>query len=177
MIESCYWKEELRRIAVTVQRVVRPRRWSERMHGIVERDLIVGFFLLRRLIEMKKVSSAIRNRQLGVFSCKSRGKPVTLLNSHRIWELYDLENEVAERKTPIYVCNQFVHCYTSVVARDESRNWSDVFLVSDFDRNDCIWRVPVSEIEALFNSASRDYPHSLEMRFNPRTGDYDMETN
>jgi hypothetical protein len=177
MIESCYWKEELHRIAATVRRVAKPTRWTERAHAIVERDLIVGFFLLRRLIEMKKVSSATTNKQLHVFSLKSRGKPVTLLNAHRIADLYDSENEVADTKTPAYVCNQFIHSYTSFVARDETRNWSDVFLVSDFDRNDCIWRVPVSEIEGLFNTASVDYPHTMEVRFNRKSGDYDVKTN
>jgi hypothetical protein len=88
-----------------------------------------------------------------------------------------VENEIAENKRPIYVCNQFVHAYTSFVARDATRNWSDVILVSDFDRNDCIWRVPVREIESLLQVASQDYPHSLEMKFNPKTGDYDVTTN
>lgn len=88
-----------------------------------------------------------------------------------------MENETTENKRPLYVSNQFVHAYTSFVTRDETRNWSDVILVSDFDRNDCIWRVPVREIELLFNSASQDYPHTLEMHFNPATGDYDVKTN
>ena len=177
MIESCYWKEELRRIADSVRRVPKPPRWTERAHCIVERDLMIGFFLLRRLIELNLVSSATTKKQLHVFSYKARGKPVTKTNAHRICELYDMESEIAETKKPLYVSNQFVHAYTSFVARDESRNWSDVFLVSDFDRNDCIWRVPVSVIETLFREASQDYPHSVEMEFNPKTGDYDVRTN
>ncbi len=177
MIESCFWKEELRRIAATVRRVSKPPRWSERVHCIVERDLMIGFFLLRRLIDLNKVSSAIKNRQLRIFSYTAKGKPVTWINGHRIWELYDMENEVAETKKPLYVSNQFIHAYTSFVARDETRNWSDVILVSDFDRNDCIWRVPIPEIESLFRSASEDYPHTVKATFNPKTGDYDVKTN
>jgi hypothetical protein len=177
MIESCYWKEELQRISVCIRRVAKPPRWSERAHSVVERDLMIGFFLLRRLIELNLVSSATTQKPLHVFSYKARGKPVTMTNGHRIRELYDMENEVAETKKPSYVSNQFVHAYTSFVARDESRNWSDVFLVSDFDRNDCIWRVPVPVIESLFREASVDYPHEVSMKFNPKTGDYDVRTN
>ena len=138
---------------------------------------MIGFFLIRRLIELNLVSSATAKKQLRIFSYKGRGKPVTRLNGHRVWELYDMENEVAETKKPLYVSNQFVHAYTSFVARDEFRNWSDVVLVSDFDRNDCIWRVPVPVIESLFREASEDYPHSVDMKFNPKTGDYDVTTN
>ncbi len=177
MIESCYWKEELQRIAASIRRVPNPVRWSERAHCIVERDLMIGFFLLRRLIELGKVSSSIKEKQLDVFSYKARGKPVTKLNGHDIWELYDMENEIPETKKPLYISNQFVHAHTSFVARDESRNWSDVILVSDFDRNSCIWRVPISMIEALFREASKDYPHCVQFEFNPNRRDYDIKTN
>jgi hypothetical protein len=177
MIESCYWKEELLRIAGSIRRVTKPPRWTERTQCIVERDLAVGFFLLRRLIELNLVSSATTDRQLHIFCYKARGKRVTKLNNHRLEELYDMENEVAATKKPLYVSNQFLHAYTSFVARDESRNWSDVLLVSDFDRNDCIWRVPIPVIESLFRVASKDYPHYVQQTFNPKSGDYDVRAN
>ena len=106
MIESCYWKEDLARIAKTIARAPKPRRWSERAHCIVERDLMVGFFMLRRLIELKKVSTAISDRQLTVYSYQSVGKPVTQMNASSIHDLYDIENEVRESKRPTYVSNQ-----------------------------------------------------------------------
>ncbi len=177
MIESCFWKEELKRIACTITRMRKPPRWSERAHCVVERDLMIGFFLLRRLIELNKVSSAISDRQLQVFSYKSLGKPITRLNGWDIWELYDLENEVAETKKPMYVSNQFIHAYTSLVGRDDTRNWSDVLIVSDYDRNDCIWRIPVATIRALFLDASDDYPYSLQYKFDPAKNDYEVITN
>ena len=37
MIESCYWKEELLRIAKLIRPVLKPCRWTERSHCIVER--------------------------------------------------------------------------------------------------------------------------------------------
>ena len=55
MIESCYWKEELQRIATLIRPVANPKRWSERHHCTVERDIIIGFFIVRRLIELHKV--------------------------------------------------------------------------------------------------------------------------
>lgn len=177
MIESCYWKEELHRIARTIRRVSKPPRWSERAQCIVERDLIIGFFMLRRLIELHKVSTATRDLMLKVFSYQARDKNVTRLNGYHIWELYDLDREVPATKKPIYLANQFIHSYTSFVARDVTRNWSDVFVVSDYDRNDCIWRVPIPEIRRIFRAAADDYPHSIQMVFNAKKGDYDVQTN
>jgi len=91
--------------------------------------------------------------------------------------MYDHESERSETKKPVYVCNQLIHAYTSFVARDETRNWSDVYAVSDFDRNDCIWRIPVGEIHRLSKQAAKDYPHEFRMVYNPQKRDYDVSTN
>jgi hypothetical protein len=138
---------------------------------------MLGFFMVRRLIELHKVSSATRDFTLRVFSCPARGKHVHRMNDHDIYELYDLEKERRETKKPLYLCNQFIHAYTSFVTRDESRNWSDVYVVSDFDRNDCIWRIPVSEIRRLFTVAAHDYPHSFQMVYSQEKDDYEVSTN
>ena len=176
MIESRYWKEELTRIAKTIRPTKTPPRWSERGHCVVERDVMVGFFIVRRLIELHKVSSATRDFIMRVFSCPARAKRVHWFNEHDIHELYDLGRERRETKKPLYLSNQFIHAYTSFVARNESRNWSDVYVVSDFDRNDCIWRIPISEIRRLFKVAAQDYPHTVTTVYNHEKGDYEVST-
>ena len=177
MIESCYWKEELLRTARSLRRVPNPPRWTERAHCVLERDIMIGFFMLRRLIELRRVSSRTRNTFLSVFSYQAVGKEVHQLNSHDIWELYRMDEEVLVSKKPSFIANQFVHAYTSFISRDDTRNWNNVFVVSDFDRNGCIWRVPVHEIDRLFRIAADDYPHITKMSFNRNRGDYDIETN
>ena len=137
---------------------------------------MLGFFIIRRLIELYKVSSATRDRSLKIFSYPNRGKPVRGF-SVDIHASYDLENENEERKKAVYVSNQFIHARISFVVRDESRNWSNVLVVSDYDRNVCLWRIPIPEICRLFLSAARDYPHEMKMVFNEKRGDYDVWTN
>jgi hypothetical protein len=177
MIDSRYWKEELTRIAKTLRRVRNGIRWSERTHCVVERDLMIGFFLVRRLVELHKVSTKTRNHSMTVFSCRLRGKQRRRIDDHDIWELYELENERRESKGPLYLANQFIHAYTSFVRQDESRNWSDAYVVSDYDRNNCIWRIPVADIRNLFLVAAQDYPHTVNMIYNNENGDYDVSTN
>ncbi|MCK4829756.1 hypothetical protein KA005_79260, partial [bacterium] len=85
-------------------------------------------------------------------------------------------NETKEIKKPLYMSNQFIHAYTSFVGRDENRNWSDVYIVSDFDRNDCIWRIPILVIRELLKSASDDYPSKLEYKYDAAKKDYTVIT-
>lgn len=176
MIESRYWKEELLRIEKTLRPVRKPPRWTERTHCGAERDLMIGFFILRRLIELNKVSSKTRDFRMEVYCCPNLGIDITHINHHFFFENYDLENEAKEIKKPLYMSNQFIHAYTSFVGRDESRNWSDVYIVSDFDRNDCIWRVPISVIRELLKSASDDYPSKLEYKYDAAKKDYAVVT-
>ena len=176
MIESRYWKEELSRIAKTIKPLRKPRQWSERACCVVERDLMIGFFIIRRLIELNKVSSRTRDFSMKVYSCPTRKIKITRLDGHWIPDGYDLENEKTETKKPTYISNQFIHAYTSFVLRDETRNWSDVYVISNFDRNDCIWRIPISVIRELFELASDDYPSRLEYVFDPSKGDYIVTT-
>ncbi len=68
MIESIYWKEYLGQIAKSLRQMSRPPRRTERTCAIVERDIAVGFFIVRRLIEINKVSSRTTKRQITCFS-------------------------------------------------------------------------------------------------------------
>lgn len=94
------------------------------------------------------------------------------MNRHDIGELYDLRSEREERKKPLYVSNQFIHAYTGMIARDEKRNWSDVYVVSDYDRNKVIWRVPISEIRKLFSTAIADCASEVRIEYDEKRKDY-----
>ena len=133
---------------------------------------MIGFFILRRLIELHKISSRTKQLKLNVFCYNALEKDITSMNAHKIFTIYDLSKEIPARKNPTYISNQFIHACTSYPIRDESRNWCDIFVVSDYDRNDCIWRVPISEIRKIFMIASDDYPQSLCVAYNKKIGDY-----
>ncbi len=111
-----------------------------------------------------------------VYSYPTQKMKITQLNGHWIPDGYDLDNEKAEIKKPTYISNQFIHAYTSFVLQDETHNWSDVYVISDFDRNDCIWRVPIPVIRELFELASDDYPSTLIYIFDPSKDDYKVIT-
>lgn len=176
-MESSYWKEFLAETASDIQRVRRPKRLTQRRYEIVERNIIISFFLLRRLIELHKVSKKVRDFRLQVFAWPSTGKLPTLLSNHRIDELYDFSKEQAQTKKPMYICNQVIHSYSTALVVDETRNWDSMLTVSDYDRKNCIWRIPVDAMVDLLKIASKDYPYQVKFTRNEKTGDYVVETN
>ena len=170
MVESFYWKEELVRIAKAFEPVDTPSEWTERGHCLVERDLCVGFFIIRRMIELYKVSSITRNFQMKVYysECMTDLLP---LNPYPLDErLYDFVNERTVTKTPMYIANQFIHSCMSIVLQDETGNWCEVFTVSDRDRNRRGWRIPLAEVRRLFSQAANDYPSMIKFTRNENGG-------
>ena len=128
VIESLYWKEELARIAKTIRTVPKPKRWSERAVCTVERDVMLGFFIVRRMIELHKVSERITEMKIDVFGTPAT-KNITLMNRFSLDENYDWNAEKVEKKSVAYVCNQSIHAYLSFVFRGPDRNWSDLVVV------------------------------------------------
>jgi hypothetical protein len=70
-----------------------------------------------------------------------------------------------------------IHAYLSFVFRGKDRDWSDFVVVSDYDRNKTVWRIPFPAIVKLFEEASNDWPRTYQMTFNPKRGDYDLTIN
>lgn len=174
-IESLYWKEELARIAKTFHPVAKPKRWSERAVCTVERDVVIGFFIVRRMIELHKVSAHIADMKLDVFGMPAI-KIITKLNRFSLDKNYDWSAERAEEKPALYICNQCIHAYLSHVDRGPDRNWLNFFVVSDFDRNATIWRIPFATIIGLFEAASKDWPSEIRWIFDHRTQEYRVTT-
>lgn len=174
-IESLYWKEELARIAKTIRPVPKPKRWSERAVCTVERDVMIGFFIVRRMIELHKVSARIAKIKIDVFGTPTV-KNITLLNRFSLEENYDWDAEKVENKSVAYVCNQSIHAYLSFVFRGPDRNWSDLVVVSDYDRNKTIWRIPFPTIIKLFEETSKDWPSGNRWVFDEKIGDYRVTT-
>lgn len=174
-IESLYWKEELARIAKLIRPVPKPKRWSERAVCTVERDVMIGFFIVRRMIELNKVSSRVAKLQLKVFSAPVTNH-VNKGSRFSVEQNYDWNAEIPEKKAVPYICNQCIHAYLSFVERGPDRNWSDLLVVSDYDRNNVVWRVPINTIVSLFEAASNDWPVSYHMIYDPKLDDYEVTT-
>ncbi len=143
---------------------------------MVERDLCIGFFIIRRMLELNRVSSRTRNFELRAY-CFQALKDIIRPYCHPFSEgVYDLDSEELKILEPRYVSNQFIHSCMSIVVRDETRNWSDVYTVSDYDRTKHIWRIPITDIRKLFLLAANDYPSVVAFHLSPDNNDYTVET-
>lgn len=176
VIESYYWKEDILKYAKKFKPKANPPRWSERQLVNFEKDVILSMFMVRMLAERHKFSSKTFNLKLKIFRSPCI-KEVNYPNQFSIDEVYDFDREEPVQKNVIFVCNQLIHCGAMFAYRDENRNWDGVFACSDYERQKYVYRIPISEIISLLETAGNDYPHEMKIAYCEKKKDYIVTTN
>lgn len=79
MIESYYWRAELRNDLIWLRKKRKYKRWSEKQHVLYERQLMIVAFQVRSLLERPKVNDQARGTCLPVLRYKKIGdRPFTI---------------------------------------------------------------------------------------------------
>ena len=168
-----YWKCEL----LTIARRLNARRWrscGERALSHSEKDLLIGFYAIRKLIEAKKVSNALMELSIDVKCYPCINPPVTLINRHKIDELYDLTQECTEVRKAEWISNQFIHSYVLMFGTNDNSNYLEGFYcASDRMRNTKIYYFPAKTITKIFQRFGSNYPSRIHCRFNQKSQDFD----
>ena len=107
--DSVPWKQECLKIAVKLGRRYNQKRWSERSLFTLEKEVFLGLFALRKLMESNKVTDAVKNRKVELAIYPANEKPIALLNQHKFPELYNLYAGQKEAVSYWDICNQFIH--------------------------------------------------------------------
>lgn len=171
--ESAYWKDDLQRLTRILKQKRHQKIWRESSEAIVEKTVMTGFYIIRKLMEAKKLSDTIVYQKIPVRSHQHRGKPVTLMNWHHIDRHYDLEHRCLTQRTLTWLCNQMIHSYVFIVSVDDNNALDGLFFVSDKDRNKAVHYLSVEKIIGVFETVGTNYPCSSRFVFNPKTQDYD----
>lgn len=172
--ESTYWKEELFRNANRLKKRKAQQRWLERSHAGLEKDVMIGFYSIRKLIEAHKLSDELRDRQVPLWGYQWTGRDVTYMNWDRIHRNYDLECPVSLQQSVAWIANQLVHSFVFMANCNERGGLESILFNSDHTRRKHLYKVTVDQLIALFDEASANDPASVCAVFNDKTGDYDM---
>ena len=171
--ESYPWKEELFRIADRLARKTKQRRWTDRSDANLEKDVFVGCYAIRKLMEAHKLSEAVLSCRVACTTVPARqGKRVTHYNWHKLEELYDFERQ-SEATLPLRdVCNQFIRSYVFCPVFGESGLLDSVAVASDWKRCECIYLIHVSSLIELMRAVGGDDPEEQHAVWDDRLGDY-----
>lgn len=165
---SRYWKDPLIRTAAWLERWRFKEECAERDMVRIERELFIGFYAIRKLLDTFNVSPETRRQTYSMLRHPSTGT-TDYLNWHRLDEHFDLDSSTLEQRDITYLCNQFVHSFIFTPAMNEEGALAGTFIASDKIRLEKVYFVEASEIGRAFRTVGKDYPKRQSMRRNDVT--------
>ena len=179
MIESHFWRQELRADLSWLRRHRRFTRWSEKQQVLFERRLMLVAFQIRVLIERPVLSERVRSAHVDAHLYPKVGDgPVTLLNATALEEHFDLDNPAAIRLSIRDLCNQLIHHYVLFALRGTHRHFETVFVFSDYKKHVGLYAIQVDQTLALFSlfASELSAATSVRMTWDEKRKDYSFST-
>ena len=172
--ESHFWKEDLVRLTRQLQKRRKQRRWPERSLAKLEKEVFVGFYGIRKLLEARKLSERLIKKRIAAEAFRFTGaRQITIFNwNSKFADAYDFENPAKISMSLEFLCNQVIHSYVFKEVFDEDGALSGIFICSDRKRNEKLYYVSLAELIKVFSSVGSDYPTHHRAIFDPKRGDY-----
>ncbi|MFG6448875.1 hypothetical protein ACG0Z6_11580 [Roseateles sp. BYS180W] len=174
VIESRYWREQLRLEISELKRKQSYRRWTEKQLVLYERKLMLVAFQVRSLLERPKVNDTARRTAMPVIRYKKVGdRPFTYTGSDWPEDCFDMDHPEKVQLSAIDVCNQLIHYYW-MQTWSEGTKFSGMLVFSDYMRHKCAYEFRIDDLLGLFQAFSQDSSVIIEShsRWNEKKQDY-----
>jgi hypothetical protein len=176
MIESSYWKQKLLKAAIAFEQRVRQRIWSVRSIVLFERELVIAFFCIRKLIEANKLTDECEEQKIQVRSFPNRGGRTDLMSLVQLDNVYDLLEGTPKDVSIGFVSNQLIHSYFIFPAFSRRRRLAGVWVTSDFERYKALYRIPIAPLVKAIRRVADDRITQLDWKHGKRDGEWDIDT-
>jgi len=177
ILESGIWKNELNKDLQTVKKRLQKARISgEQKHYelatvSVEKFTFTSAFIIRKLIESKKLSDEFESMAIQVLSFQRNiiEQAITLFNRHRIDRFYNLENANKSTLSVVNICNAFIHSFVFEIAISDDKDSVDgIFFSSDKTKDTAVFFIQLENYFKVIETAIKD--EILQMHAKPREG-------
>lgn len=176
--ESIYWKRELTRLSKKLEaRKVNKRCWTNTQNGAFEKEVMIGFYIVRKLYESQKLPNTVASTKLKGKKYPNNGSLVHRVNYHRVSEHYDFE-KVQELNFDLkFLANQIIHSYIFLpifgsIEENGIFNLYSICFCSDEHRNKWIYEISLNTLIELFEGIGECNISSGRYDFSPQKKDY-----
>jgi urease gamma subunit len=162
MIDSATpWKEELLKVAKRLRKRT-TQRWYPRTSFLIERDVMVSAYAIRRLIDAHKVSDSMKCRQLSVTQYDLVDRVPEMWDRYMIESRYNLRVGTRVELTPIKLCNKMIHSWIWLWSA-QTAEFDGIFL-SDEKQKSRLYFVSADLLIDLFYAVGADDCPQVLMR-------------
>lgn len=160
--ESSYWKADLLQLAQSLERRILQTRWGNKNLFVVEKEIFLGFYAIRKLVESKKVSDSVSKCKHELMEFAYSGDPNALVTHMRDAE-YDLTSGKAVQLTTVDLCNQFIHSHHFAPFLPDGKHLVGFFFCSDRKRTSGIYLITLFDVVSIYRSVGSNYPTSMHI--------------
>lgn len=164
---SVPWKEELLRTADRLEKKITQRRWTERSAFLVEKDVMVGAYAIRKLLEAPaKLSDSVKELRLPVLSHPLVAPaPPDWWDAIEWWDLYDMDSPEKKNVPLQYFCNLLIHSFVFAFhATPKDDGLEGVFVNSEYESKKALIFIATGTFVELFRTVGNDDVLRLEMQ-------------
>jgi hypothetical protein len=158
--ESFYWRKDLLRDARLIVRWAK-RPPSERQGILLEKKIMLAAYSMRKLFEAKKLSTRLEEDVLECKSFPRTGKRMTIINWHKIDQLFNLEKSMVKQIRVMNLLNKIIHSYTFIIEIDEKHRSRGFYLASDRSRASELLYVRLVHFVKLMRRVGNDSPPAM----------------
>lgn len=158
--ESSYWKGDLLKLGLKLERRIIQKRWGSKNIFALEKDLFIGFYAIRKLIESKKISDSLKLKEYQILEFEYHGTNNSIID-YFSEEKYNFDKPNKKKLTIAQLCNQFIHSfYFSPYVSGELL--IGFFICSDHQREKGIYMVTILDIIDIYRIIGSNYPASIK---------------
>ncbi len=125
-------------------------RWTTRTGFLVERDLLVGMFTIRRLIESAKTSSFLPRERVSLRMHPLKDRVPGIYDRWSYWEYYDMESKRQTELTVHELVTLFIHSFVLEFYPSSEHGPAMIWVVSDRHRHKWLYSIPFAPLVGLF---------------------------
>lgn len=164
--DSVPWKDDLLRIADTIERRTTQRRWTERTSFLVERDVMVAAYAIRKLLEARELSDEVSAEPVHARLHRLTGTPVDIWNRYEFYEQYEMESTPTIQLTLHAFCNQVIHSWVWMLSATEEapHRFDGLYVSSDRASKRHVYFFAAKTLVDLFREVGQDDVVDMRMQ-------------
>ncbi len=172
--ESYFYKDDLSKAIKTLKKYDKLDYWkNDKSYYLLEKTLFFGFFVIRKLIENKKITDEEITRD---YKCKYykilSEKIIHRMNKWDIDKNFELGKQNIETMKISEICNQFIHSYVFMLVLSSRGRMRNIFVSSDFQRNKKVYLFNIKDVVRIFRNIALDIVVTGKAEWDEEKKDY-----
>lgn len=154
--ESIYWKNDLIKISQRLEKVLTKKSIRESSYIKIEKDIMMGFFIVRKLIDSHKISDEVLIQQIPTIECHQvKDTVIDVMSLNSFHHRYDFKMQVKGSLNIRKLCNFVIHSLVFAPVTISGKGLTGILVNTDESQSK-IFAISLMNVVTIFKNVSSD---------------------